>query len=248
MKIYWTFTVEICLLKTKKYDKMHRNAQAYEHIRLLLILIWPWWTCVLKQNLSASSPDLRIMNKTDSKSSSRQRDVIRCVILHQPNLYKLSFSSVWGRVGWICAAPLSSTILHYSTWFLFILIFVQSALARCSWTWSPPWPCSAWTPQEVSAWASPSSGPSSSPPAPSSVGTDLCTKPSGGYHQKKSASQRCIGLNVCPSLACFFSPLQEWQLLQLLRLLLHFLCPSRCLRHHDYWYPWMGFQVRLINK
>lgn len=155
--------------------------------------MWPWWTCVLEQNQSASSPDLRIMNKTNSKSSSRRRDVIHCEILHQPNLYKLLFFffffSVWGRVSWICAVTLPSTLLHYSTWLLFILFFVQSALARCSSTWSPPWPCSAWTPQEVSAWASPSSGPSSSPPAPSSVGTDLCTKPSGGYHQKKSTDQ-----------------------------------------------------------
>lgn len=46
----------------------------------------------------------------------------------------------------------------------------------------------------------------------------------------------------------FSSPFQEWQLLQFLCLLLRFLCPSGRLRHHDYRYPWMGFQVWLINS
>lgn len=53
-------------------------------------------------------------------------------------------------------------------------------LPRCFSTWCPPWPCSVWTRLvAVLAWALPSSGPFSLRPAPLSVGTVLCIKPSG---------------------------------------------------------------------
>lgn len=74
-----------------------------------------------------------------------------------------------------CSTARCSKIL-FST----VLLCLQSVLPRCFSTWSPPWLCSLWTPLvAVLAWASPSSGPSSLPPAHLSVGTVLCIKPSG---------------------------------------------------------------------
>lgn len=104
------------------------------------------------------------------------REAINSATLHQPSPYLYGRASCGVRVcneaattaGWskICFFPPSCS--------------VQSVLPRCFSTWCPPWPCSVWTPLvAVLAWAWPSSGPSSLPPAPLSVGTVLCIKPSG---------------------------------------------------------------------
>lgn len=106
-------------------------------------------------------------------------------------------------MGWICALVYSSAInpqkadleiqtavllSHVNPFFLLLLsVFmdVQLALAHYSLTWSPLWPCSAWTLTVALVWDLPSSGPCSSPPALSYVGTDLCIKHSGVY-------QKCV--------------------------------------------------------
>lgn len=101
----------------------------------------------------------------------------------------------------LTTAPLTYLCIHFHSLSPFYSSFhVQSAPAHFSSTWFPPWPCSAWTPQMVSAWASPSSGPSSSPPAPSCVGTDQCIKPSGGW-QKPPREIKRVWKNVVDGLS-----------------------------------------------
>lgn len=72
----------------------------------------------------------------------------------------------------------------YFTYFVLLFLFLQSQHALCSLTSSPVWLCSVGNPvilRHRLASVLPSFGFSSSPPAPSSVGIGLCTKPSGTY-------------------------------------------------------------------
>lgn len=102
--------------------------------------------------------------------------VENCIILHQPD-------PKGRRMGLVLIPEVRLQLFSFLVIGSLLPIYVQSAQARCSSTWSLPWPCSASTSPVVLALvsASPSCGSYFSLPAPLSAGIDPCTKPSGVY-------------------------------------------------------------------
>lgn len=123
---------------------------------------------------------IKATTRANFTPSRRHREAINSGALHQPNPYLYGVSCC-ARVC-VCneAAKAAVLLAVVKSFFSTIPLCLQSVLPRCFSTWCPPWLCSVWTPLvAVLAWASPSSGPSSLPPAPLSAGTVPCIKPSG---------------------------------------------------------------------